>query len=397
MFQVKLFGYFRMEKEGKLINEASMRSPQLLKLLVYLILYRSRAVTSGELERYLWDESQINSQKDALKNLICRLRRELEENFGKATYISTGRGSYQWNTELKMDIDVENFENFYNLFLTQLSENPKEAIINREKAIELYQGTFLKNYEAEYWGNLGLKYQNMYLKLVENKLGELQEKEDYPEIEKLCTKVLNTDPYDEGWNITLVRTLMEQKKITHAEKYYRGLEKSMQNKNGVQKNSLLRIIKKELKSTGLNKKVIKTEEFFEEIESQNKQKSAFKCDYREFKALCQLQKRKCERHNDNTYIILVTTYVDNQTLGAAIEVQDYLINMAMEELEEQLIRNLRDCDVLCKCSDSQYITLLDSCSYENALGVARRVTDLFLKGKSSKIMKININITKIRQ
>lgn len=395
MFQVRLFGYFRMTKDEQIINEASMRSPQLLKLLVYLILYRDRAVTNTELEGYLWDDTNGARQKDALKNLICRLRRVLEETFGKDTYISTGRGNYQWNKDIEMDVDVENFEKLYNEFFEEIENYPEEAKRKRENAIEIYQGTFLKSYEAEYWGNLGLKYQSMYLRLTANKLEELQQNESYPEIEKLCTRVLNTDPYDIGWNMTLIKTLLLQNKDTHAEKYYRGLEKTMQNMKGVQKNNLLRTLKNELKRTGLNKETLTYDALLEEIKSQEKSKGAFRCEYREFKALCQLQTRKNARHKENSYSILASVKIDSSTIGAAIEVQDYLTNMAMDDLDEVLYRNLRDCDVLCRCSDSQYIALLDRCSYENTLGVAKRISELFLKKNSSKVTKISIDVHKI--
>lgn len=406
MFQVRLFGYFRMTKDNQIINESSMRSPQLTRLLVYLIIYRDRAVTNQELEQYLWNGAGKDHQKEALKNLVYRLRKELCKTFGPDDYILNGRGSYQWNPEYTIKVDSEEFQKEYDEYMTlvaemeQQEEGQKESLqkeANRhcEAAIELYQGIFLNSFEADYWANLGLQYQSMYIKLVNTLREELWKAEDFDELEKLCSKVLNTDPYDEDWNRCMVRTLLAQNKTSQAEKYYRSLEKNIQNIRGMQKTNLLRVVKQELKGKGISDAQITQTEFAKQMEAGKKLDGAFRCDYREFKALCLLQGRKDKRHKENSYTLLITLLTDETTIGAATEVKDFIINMAMEELEEALLHNLRDCDVLCKASSSQFYVLLDRCTYENSLRVARRVFELYETKNASKMTKLHLDVEKI--
>lgn len=406
MFQVRLFGYFRMTKDNQMLNESSMHSLQLTRLLVYLMIYRDRAVTNQELEQYLWNEAGQDHQKEALKNLVYRLRKELTKIFGLGDYILNVRGSYRWNPEYTVEVDSEEFQKEYDEYMTLVSEMSRqgeeqtesilqEANRHRKAAIDLYQGIFLNTFEAEYWASHGLKYQTMYITLVNSLREEFLEKEDYDELGKLCTRVLNTDPYDEDWNCCMVKSLMAQNKTSQAEKYYRGLEKNIQNIKGMQKNNLLRAVKQQLKGKGISDTQITHEQFEKQIKTEKKPEGAFRCDYREFKALCLLQGRKNRRHKENSYTILITVQTDEATIGAATEVKDFIINMAMEELEEALNCNLRECDVLCKCSISQFYVLLDRCSYENALRVARRISDLFSTQKSSKIAKLQMDVQKI--
>ena len=406
MFQVRLFGYFRMTKDNQIINESSMRSAQLTKLLVYLIIYRDRAVTNQELEQYLWNTAGREHQPEALKNLIYRLRKELTQVFGAGDYIFNGRGSYQWNPEYTIEVDAEKFCEEYEIYMTlvsqmeqqeegQIESLQKEANRHREAAIELYQGIFLNSFEADYWANLGLQYQSMYIKLVNSLREELWKAEDYDELEKLCSKVLNTDPYDEDWNRYMVRTLLAQNKTSQAEKYYRGLEKNIQNIRGMQKTNLLRVVKQELKGKGISDTQITQTDFVKQMEAGKKPDGAFRCDYREFKALCLLQSRKDKRHKESSYTILITLQTDEATIGAATEVKDFIINMAMEELEDALLHNLRDCDVLCKASSSQFYVLLDRCTYENSLRVARRVFNIFETKNASKMTKLHLDVEKI--
>lgn len=396
MLQVKLFGYFRMVDQGETLDEGALHSNQLLKLLIYLILYRDRAVTNTELERYLWKTGEIENPTDALKNLMCRLRNTLSKTFHNRDYILTGRGNYRWNPRYELEVDVEIFRKEYHICKTQELE-PLDRIEHLKTAIQIYEGMFLSYMEEDYWvNNQNVLYHSMYLYLV-NQLYEIYlEKEDYKSIEILCTMALNIDPLDESLNIYKVRALMKQNKVKLAEKYYSALEWTVKNSLGVNGSALLRQVKKEM-TYGVNTQLLTVQDLEKEVvrEYVLETKIPFFCDYEDFKAFYALQAKRNERRKEGGYVILITCNVDEESLNRAVEIQDFLIEHAMQQLEEMLKSKLREIDIVSKCSDRQYIVLLDRCTYENTIKIAKRLQSFFEVNNSTKVTKTSFDIKKI--
>ena len=396
MFQVKLFGYFRMVGNGETLDEGSLHSNQMLKLLIYLMLYRDRAVTNSELEKYLWKANEIENPTDALKNLMCRLRNILSKTFHSRDFILTGRGNYRWNPLYELEVDVEVFQQEYLICKNQQLEQ-SEQIAHLKNAIQIYEGMFLFHMEEDFWvNNQNVLYHSMYLYLV-NQLYELYlQQEDYKSIEVLCTMALNVDAFDENLNRYKIRALMKQNKTNLAEKYYYALEKKVKSSLGVNGAAMLRNIKKEM-SYVVRTELLSVQDMEKEVEQQYavEKKTPFFCDYEEFKALYALQTKRNERRKEEGYVILITCYIDDNSFAGAMEVQDFLIEHAMREIEEMLSTKLREIDIVSKCSDRQYIVLLDRCTYENTIKITKRLQTTFDIKNSTKVTKTSFDIKKI--
>lgn len=396
MFQVKLFGYFRMIGNGENLDEGTLHSNQMLKLLIYLILYRDRAVTNTELEKYLWQNGEIENPTDALKNLMCRLRNTLSKTFRSRDFVLTGRGNYRWNPLYELEVDVEIFRSEYHICKEQDLEQ-EERIEHLKNAIQIYEGMFLSYMEEDYWvNNQNVLYHSMYLYLV-NQLYEIYlAQEDYKSIEILCTMALNVDAFDENLNIYKVRALMKQNKGKLAEKYYYALEKNVKNSLGVKGSAMLRNIKKEMFYVARTD-LLSIQDLEKEVSKEYvlEKKTPFFCDYEEFKALYALQAKKNERRKEEGYIILVTCYIDDASFSGAVEVQDFLIELTMQEIKEMLSSKLREIDIVSKCSDRQYLILLDRCTYENTIKITKRLQTAFEVKNRTKVTKTSFDIKKI--
>lgn len=381
---------------GETLDEGSLHSNQMLKLLIYLILYRDRAVTNMELEKYLWNENEIENPTDALKNLMCRLRNTLSKTFHQRDFILTGRGNYRWNPIYELEIDVEIFREEYHLCKIEELEQ-KELITHLKKAIQIYEGMFLACMEDDYWvNNQNVLYHSMYLYLV-NQLYEIYEaQEDYRAIEILCTMALNVDAFDETLNIYKIRALMKQDKLKLAEKYYASVEKSIRSVLGVKGASMLRRMKNEM-SYVTRTELISVQGMDQEVQGQYLigQKQPFFCEYEEFKALYALQVKRNERRKEEGYVILITCYIDDTSFSGAMEVQDFLVDHTMQEIKEMLCSKLREIDIVSKCSDRQYIVLLDRCTYENTIKITKRLQSAFDIKRSTKVTRTDFDIKKI--
>jgi len=156
-----------MTRKGQVLDEGSIHSTILIKLLVFMLLNRDRVLTNIELERHLWKPQEIENPADALKNLMYRLRKALQTAFGEGNYILTGRGNYRWNPEHAVELDTELFEQAYEK-ARDVDSKEDERLIQLERSIEIYEGMFLANIENDYWiSNQSMFYHSRYLYLME--------------------------------------------------------------------------------------------------------------------------------------------------------------------------------------------------------------------------------------
>lgn len=396
MFQMKLFGFFRMTRKGQMLDEGSIHSTILIKLLVYMLLHRDRALTNIELEKYLWKPQEIENPADALKNLMYRLRKALQTAFGEGDYILTGRGNYRWNPAYAVELDTEMFEKLYERVKESRDDVP-ERLKNLEAAAELYKGMFLANIENDYWvSNMGMMYQTHYLYMMEQILVHYWNQEDYVAVEYWSSKALEHDAYDETMNLYKVKALLRQDKLHQAEVYYRALEQSVKSSLGASGSSLLRNLQRELR----------LEEKSNQISRQDLQRivaekvkmmdqKAIICDFEEFRFLYALQARRNKRRQEEGYTILITVALQEDPEIRMDDVEDYMMKFAMDGAKKVLLNHLREFDVVAQCSNSQYIVMLDRCSYNNSIKVAQRILKLYEGTASNHFVKLYIDIQKI--
>ena len=76
---VTMFNNFTMNYNNIILGKDQMKSKKLFKLLVYLLYYHQRFISSEELIDILWYEDEVENPIAALKNLIYRLRTLLKQ------------------------------------------------------------------------------------------------------------------------------------------------------------------------------------------------------------------------------------------------------------------------------------------------------------------------------
>lgn len=80
--QVQMFGKFRIVNQGKELSADNIKSAMIVKLMAYIFNHRDSNMTSAELIDALWPNEGSDNPIGALRNLVYRLRRLLEKNFG---------------------------------------------------------------------------------------------------------------------------------------------------------------------------------------------------------------------------------------------------------------------------------------------------------------------------
>ncbi|MEG1537425.1 MAG: bacterial transcriptional activator domain-containing protein, partial [Clostridiales bacterium] len=206
---VNMFGSFSMQYGLNTINDLDVRSRKSWIILGYLIAYRNRAISQSEIIDIIYPEGKSDNPANALKTMIHRVRSLLDAlNFvsGKVMILQSG-GSYMWNKDLPLVLDVDSFENLCQL-ATSSDLSDDQRLQYYLDAIEIYKGDFLSKLTMESWvTQLNTYYHTMYIHAVHQAITLFIAKEDYPHIVELCSRALTIDAYDEFFHYNLILSL----------------------------------------------------------------------------------------------------------------------------------------------------------------------------------------------
>ena len=103
-------------------------------------------------------------------------------------------------------------------------------------------------------------------------------------------------------------------------------------------------------------------------------KGAVYCEYDFFKLLYQVQARAIIRSGDVVHIALLTVHGQNRK-----EISRRSLDCAVENLQALVLQNLRQGDVVSKCSVSQLVVMLPQANYENSCAVCQRIVKAFYR------------------
>lgn len=387
--KMHLFGEFYLEKGDKRIDRISLHSNKLMKLLVYIILYRGRKLSREELIDLFWEDDSRNPA-GALKNLMYRLRTVLKE-FGDEEYILTYTGSYQWNPDIAVDTDYEELER-----LSSEIQNMTDIRRKKEMCLQV-----IDNYQVDISDKLANEtwilpkvvwFRSQYMDVLKNLCAVYEAEEDWKSLEHLCKIALEVDSMEEDIHCWQIRSLYRQKKFDLAMYHYEQVSRMYYSNLGIRETEKLHSVFIDMMDegagyTGTIKKLL------EEVKEPEIPKSVFFCDYQVFRQIYRVEARRLQRMCLSEYILLVTLKRRKNISEAAMA--DKGITRGMEILEELLKKSLRIGDVVARYSLSQYIVLLPMCSYESGILVAERLRHSFDRAKGKLQMDLQYELEEI--
>ena len=391
MITVNTLGKFQITDGEAFVNDDSLRSTMLIKLLIYLLLYRDKTLTTDDISNAIWQDEEIDNPAGALKNLMYRLRKELVANFGENDFVLTNRGSYRWNPDVNVVLDIELFEKLIN---EAKSENIYEqAILKYEQAISLYQGEFMSKIMEMHWiMTLNTYYHSLYLSSVKG-LAELYIKlEKYEELEKLCNDALQYESADEQLYCYQIEARMRNGNVSLALESYEKAREIMEKELGIRKTTILNKVYEELLQMSKGQTAYNINDVKEDITEENPE-GVFFCGYPVFKEIYRLEARKSARSTEQEHLVLLT--IEDKGFDRK-EVTEFRVKKAMESLEKVINESLRVGDVAAKYSDSQFIILLPTCTEDLAALVANRIVAKFYSiHKKYEMIRVKMNIEEV--
>ncbi len=395
MLSVTTLGKFQIVNEYGVLNDDNMHSTMLTKLLIFLIAYREKSLTTDEIAVALWHDEEVENPAGALKNLMYRLRKLLKKSLGDEEFIVTNRGSYCWNPDVQLIVDVEQFEKV--LEKAKLDSTDISARINYyERGIQLYQGDFMSKLSDMHWvATMSTYYHSLYLSAIKSLAEIYVESGMFDELESLCNEALKHDSADEQLHYFLILARMKNHKLKLAMESYEKACDILIRELGVRKPAKLQKIYQELLKMNKGTKAEKMEHVQEDMMEENPE-GAFFCGYPVFREIYRLEARKGIRNGETEYVLLLTMKLAGLQDDTSDKVEQFRMKKAMNGLENTLKTALRIGDVVSKYSDSQFVILLPYCSYECGMLVANRIISRFYEDNpQNKGMSITINLEEI--
>lgn len=388
---VNTLGKFQISNDQGSINDKNIRSDMLKKLLLYLFLHRDHSLTIQELCTALWQEDEIDNPAGALKNLMYRLRNLLKTELGEGDYLLSKKGFYSWNSEIGVILDCEEFEK--NLEMARKSDVENEDRLRHyEDALEMYEGDFMLSSTDAFWVlTLSTYYRSMYITSVKELAQLYLELGKYQQMESLCVEALRYETVDEQLHALLVKAYMCQNKQTQAKEAFEKMEKILYDQLGVRNTPQLTQLGEELISMNNGEALSDINQMSTEI-TEEKVDGAYLCGYTVFREIYHLEARKIKRLGLSEYLVLFTIAMDAKVVSEiGKETAKENMRKAMDNLEKALCDTLRIGDVVSRYSSTQYVVMLNSCSYENSALVSNRVLSRFYQ-TSGKIKGLQVRM-----
>ena len=384
--KVHLFGRFCLSNGDLSLSEKDFHSNKLVKLLVYILLYRHRNLTHQELMESFWEDDRTRNPEGALKNLIYRLR-SLLRIFGEQEYILTLPGAYQWNPEVSLETDYECFEEAAKAMRSAPSVEEKKRL--GERAVELYQKDVSSSVASEDWmASVLTYYRLLYMETVKALAGIFEKEQNWDRLENVCLGALDVDALDEDMYYWLIRSQIGKKKYDQAMEWYDSAKKTFYDNLGIRQIARFDQIYEEILELSSNRRS-DIRGLLGAVCEKEKPKESFLCEYPVFREFYRIEARRMKRTGIAEYLILISIKKSGhrQTDGS-----DAGVKAGMQILEDILRNTLRIGDVAAKYSATQYVLLLPNCNYESALQVSERLDKKFRSAAGKRRLQLHFEL-----
>lgn len=373
ILHITMLGSFSIEKNGRSVDDSSNRMRKVWLLLAYLIYSRNRHVTQDHYLALLQGAGSDDSgdPNGRLKAMFYRARtmlNQVDESAGH-DWIIRKNNTYAWNTEIPLQLDIDQFEQ---LCKEASAAAGDEQLNLLKQALELYRGDFLPKLSMEPWVMpISAYYHQLYLDTVEQALALMEERQQWSDIAALCEKALKIEPYSENLYQHLMRCRIAMDDRAGALNAYDEMSELLFATFGVMPSDESRVLYREA-SREAGSPTVPVGTVRDQLREPAAAKGALFCEYDFFKLLYQVQARAILRSGEVIHIALFSLHGQNKK-----ELARRSLDRAMDNLQDLIVKNLRQGDVVTRCSISQLIVMLPQANYENSCAVCQRIIKAF--------------------
>lgn len=371
--QVKMLGSFSIRLGDRVIDDSNNRMKKVWLVLAYLIYSRNTPSSPNDcLDLIQNGNEDASDPAGRLKTTLYRVRtllNQLESTAGHRWIHHTG-SSYVWDPEISLELDVERFEELC-LQADETADEQNRLSLLLE-ALSLYPGDFLPKLATEPWVvPLNTYYHRLYLDAVLKALQLLEQTEQWSAAAELCGRALSIDPYSEALYQHHMHALISADRQAEALQVYEQLTEMLFANFGVVPSEESRVLFRRA-SGKASDSAIPAGLLREQLREEVAEKGAFVCEYGFFQMVYRLQARAIARSGEVIHIALFSVRsADGKELSRRSK------DTAISNLQKLMTENLRQGDVITRCSSSQLIAMLQQANYEDSCMVCQRILKAF--------------------
>ncbi|MBQ9979728.1 MAG: bacterial transcriptional activator domain-containing protein [Oscillospiraceae bacterium] len=374
ILNVSMLGSFTFEYRGNILDDSSNRMKKVWLVLAYLIFTRGSRVPMDSYASLLQSSSDdAGDSAGRLKAMFYRARTMLDqlENDAGHNFILRKNGTYAWNTDIPLTLDIDEFERF--CAQASKTEDAAQRLELYLSALDLYKGDFLPRLSMEHWVMpISAYYHQMYLDAAYEALTLLESGGNWTRAAELCRKSLKIEPYSEEFYQHLMRCLIALGDRNAALRAYDDMSELLFSTFGVMPSDESRSLYREA-SRNVDSTAIPADSVSGQLKEPSAATGALFCEYDFFKLLYQVQARAIIRSGEVIHIALFSVHGKDKDLSRRS------LDNIMDNLQEVIVTGLRQGDVVTRCSISQFILMLPQANYENSCMVCQRIIKTFFR------------------
>lgn len=374
--EISTLGRFMIKRGDVILSDSLHRSRKVWELFKFLMTNRHRAALPEEALETLWPEQDYGNPNLAMRSLIFRLRRLLEQ-IGVpdlASGIVYAQGCYRWAAKPGCRLDIEEFEVLCREAGPLARTNPPGAIDRYRRAIAFYRGDFLPECSFCDWVVPARSYyRRLYLESLLKLAALLKEARRFTELIEICEAALLNEYFEEEIHVCYLEALLEEGMHKRAGAHYKEVTAAFYREMGVKLSPALQDIRRWIRDDhGGGGAAADLEIIQAELECRRDAGGAYFCDRDNFRFFYQLERARIERTGRAVFLGSLTLVP-----RAGEELSPGALAGAADRLQDIVQSNLRKGDVVTRWSETRFILLLPDLRAEQADIVFKRIKDKY--------------------
>lgn len=405
--RINTLGRFDLEKGEQSLYAQTNHAKKIWELFAFLFTYRGKSFTPEALVDQLWLGESYQDPRATLRRQMHRMRKLLNETtLDSDQFILFSNGSYRWNPQISVDVDVDVFESLIKqgeAHLNKSNYDPLAALKPFEQAIDLYKGDYLPDFTDQHWVfSVRHQYRRLYLKAVDYAL-QLQKSLNLSEaMIETASKAVQIDIYEEHFHHVYLDALLGQGNTKEALVHYEYITRFYYQEMGVSPSPQLKQLYKRLlaqqasqdencnntsgqsnaKSPRESAPDIPSDQILESLEEEGPIQNAYCCNPTVFKSLYELERRRSYRSGQQ-FSVAVLNMLSRR--------DDTIAQSTMRNVyfKNHLAERLRLGDTFAQWGIHQYVVLLPGVDESLVYSVVERVLSEYEDKQRISIEGIN--------
>lgn len=371
--QITMLGDFSMAYNGvplKLERTNTTKAMQALQMLIY---YGEAGLPRNVFMDALYSrEDNITDPANNLKVTVSNLRRLLARaGLPETTTIRFQGGSYYWQNELPVTLDVDEFQRQAERCRSLRDEALAAGL---EQACALYTGDFLPHLQAEDWViAAAVHLRETYFNCVRTLAAYWQQKGDHAHLLEIASQAAALYPLEE-WKILHIESLIAMERYQEAKDVYEEAVATLQKEYDVEPSQhLLECLRRIDRAT--ESKNVTIHDLQDMLKEEQEAGGAYYCALPSFIDTYRVVSRMLERNGQSAYLMLCWL-VDGK--GQCLTDKEKATK-AGKKVSEAICKTLRRGDTYTQPGLDRFLILLMGTNLENCSIVSARIDASYRK------------------